>query len=364
MYRMMLVDDDYISREGLRDLINWGAMGIEVAGEAEDGEEALGKFDQLRPEIIITDVVMPGMNGIAFARAIKQKAPDTQIIMISAHQDIQYIKESMKCDAVDYILKPFNIEEIRQAVSRVIDRIEKEGQTGKFMRDLDRNFRQSIMSEESAGLTEMKERIPELCGIGRTEELKTEITGFFQKIRENKLESTLFLTSVCSDMLIKAMKNVCPGQRTQAAEEIRKQLEGFDSMKIKNEIEKYVTHELLCLDDYANVSQADKSRKVVREVKWIIQDEFGRNITIAQLAQRAFLSPGRLQTIFKQETGKTINDYISEVRVEKAREMLRDPHVKIYEVAGRVGYQDTNYFTKIFTKLVNKSPIEYRDGLI
>ncbi len=362
MYKMMLVDDDYISREGLRDLVHWGKMGIEVAAEAEDGEDALKKFSQIEPEIIITDVVMPGMNGIEFAKKVKMMAPYVQIVMISAHQDIQYLKESMKFNAIDYILKPFNLEEITEAMARVLSKIESENQSKKFMHDLDRHFEQSILSEDPEGLADMQEHISQLCGIGHTAELKKAITDFFLKILEYKIESTLFLTSVCSEILIKAMKTVCPGQNSQAIARLKSQLNGFGSIKSRSQIEEFVMQELLCIDGIANSTKADRSRKAVREAKWIIQNEFSHNITIAQLAQRVFLSPGRLQTIFKKETGQTINDYISAVRMENAKEMLKDSRFKIYEVASRVGYQDTNYFTKIFAKYVGKNPIEYRDG--
>jgi two-component system LytT family response regulator/two-component system response regulator LytT len=82
-------------------------------------EEALRKFAQVKPEIVISDVVMPGMNGIDFVKELKKTAPDVQIIMISAHQDIQYVRESMKCDAIDYILKPFEPDRIIQTVERL-----------------------------------------------------------------------------------------------------------------------------------------------------------------------------------------------------------------------------------------------------
>lgn len=364
MYKMILVDDDYITREGLRDLIDWSDLGVEIAGEAEDGEEALLKVKVIQPDIIISDVVMPGMNGIKLAEILKEKMPEAKVIMISAHQDIQYIKASIKLETIDYILKPFNRDELRQVVKKVIDRIESERAEKKLKDDVARYFTGSISSTGIPVIVDMQDKIINLCGSGQLDELEAEIKKFFSAIRQLKMDSMLYLTTVCSELIVKALKKVSANEENAVVAKVRESMQEFRKMQTSHDMENFVMDNLLYLENMMKESKTGKSRRVVRDVENIIERNYNQNITIQQLADEVFMSTGHLQILFKKETGNTINDYITMVRIEKARELLKDPAVKVYEVANSVGYQDTNYFTRIFKKIVGELPMEYREKML
>ena len=111
--RIMLVDDEMLLRNGLRYLLDWAAEGFEIVAEASNGEEALRLARSLRPSIVLTDVVMPRMNGIDLTRKLKEEFPDIHIVVLSSYDQFDYVKALFKLGVVDYLLKPaMNREEL------------------------------------------------------------------------------------------------------------------------------------------------------------------------------------------------------------------------------------------------------------
>ena len=102
--RVLLVDDHALFREGLAGLIA-GQPDFEVAGEAEDGLEALVKAQELRPDLILMDVTMPGGGGLEATRLIKEALPDAKIVMLTVHDDDERLFDAVRCGAVGYVLK-------------------------------------------------------------------------------------------------------------------------------------------------------------------------------------------------------------------------------------------------------------------
>ena len=108
MYRVIIVDDEPVIRRGLRETIEWDALGLEVAGEAADGNEALKLVRDIRPEILITDIRMPDMDGIALIREIRKTDLNVKITILSGYSDYDYLKEAIRLGVDNYLLKPTN----------------------------------------------------------------------------------------------------------------------------------------------------------------------------------------------------------------------------------------------------------------
>lgn len=104
--KILIVDDEFLMRQGIKHMVDWEAEGFQIVGEAGNGREALEMLEQVSPHIILSDMVMPLMNGIDFTSVVKEKYPDVQIIILSGYDDFAYVKNVMKNGAVDYILKP------------------------------------------------------------------------------------------------------------------------------------------------------------------------------------------------------------------------------------------------------------------
>lgn len=124
MVRVLIVDDEYIMRQGLKYMIDWEQEGYEIVGEATNGNEALKLIDALQPHIIICDIVMPLMDGVDFSEVLHKMYPQIQIIILSGYDNFEYVKRTLMNGAADYILKPaLNQDELIRILHKVSERI-------------------------------------------------------------------------------------------------------------------------------------------------------------------------------------------------------------------------------------------------
>lgn len=126
MIKLLLVDDEAIIRRGIRSSIEWDQYGIEIAGEAANGAEALERARLLKPHIVLTDIRMPLLDGLDLSKQLKQELPDSRIIILSGYEDFAYAKEALSLGVHEYLLKPVGAEELIAALCRVREEIEQD----------------------------------------------------------------------------------------------------------------------------------------------------------------------------------------------------------------------------------------------
>lgn len=131
MYKIILSDDNPLIRMGMKSMIQWKELKAELAGEAEDGDEALELIRTCGADLLITDIRMPGKDGLYLIREINENYPDMSTIIISAYNEFSYAKEALKAGSVDYILKPIDPEEMNAAIVKAMDR-KKEHEAGSY----------------------------------------------------------------------------------------------------------------------------------------------------------------------------------------------------------------------------------------
>ncbi|MGS2778560.1 response regulator [Robertmurraya sp. GLU-23] len=123
MRKAVIFDDEYIVLKGLERMIDWSEYGVELVGTAADGEEALEIFRNHRPDIVFTDIRMPGRDGLQVIEEILKDDPDTQCIVFSGFNEFEYVKRALKLGVVDYLEKPITISMIKEALEKTISRI-------------------------------------------------------------------------------------------------------------------------------------------------------------------------------------------------------------------------------------------------
>lgn len=127
MYKLFIVDDESSVRSGLRECVDWSAFGIDVAGEAEDGEMALQALLAARDvRIVLTDVRMPHMDGITLAQRLAEKEHPAKLVFVSGYGDLDYLKMAIRLEAVDYLLKPVRMHELNELIGRVVRKLDEE----------------------------------------------------------------------------------------------------------------------------------------------------------------------------------------------------------------------------------------------
>ena len=126
MLKIFLVEDESIMRDGLRDNMPWQQFGYEFVGEASDGEMALPLIRKSRPDVLLTDIKMPFMDGLTLSRIVAKEFPNMKIIILSGHDDFDYARQAIQIGVEQYILKPVTRETMKKVLLEVRDKIESE----------------------------------------------------------------------------------------------------------------------------------------------------------------------------------------------------------------------------------------------
>lgn len=124
MIRVLMVDDEPLVRHGVAAGMDWASLGCEVVGEAQSGEEGLALARRLKPDLIITDIRMPKMDGITMMNMLREEGCAARCIVLTAHSDFEYARGALLFGADDYLLKPFRDQELTHAVARVCRKME------------------------------------------------------------------------------------------------------------------------------------------------------------------------------------------------------------------------------------------------
>ena len=124
MYRVILVDDERIILDGLTRAVDWNRMGCEVVGTAVNGQEGLRLIRELRPDMLLTDIRMPNMDGLSMVAALRSEFPRLQIAVLTAFRDFEYAQTALNLGVCRYLLKPSRMEELYEAIRTMVDRLE------------------------------------------------------------------------------------------------------------------------------------------------------------------------------------------------------------------------------------------------
>ena len=400
MYRVLIVDDEKIIRNGIRNLLLKDAE-LEVVGEAEDGEIALQKVEELAPDIIFLDICMPFINGVEFIEKIVQKGADSLIIIISGHNEFVYAQKAIKFHVFDYLLKPIMDEVLFATINRAKQKILTNKSTNKYIKwannQMEKNreyLLEDFMNQWLNGHLcdfEIKEQINFLS---LKFSKKIGIMGI--KILDNKIKTEKINDDWDNGLLFYAVKNIVSelmsgfeplisfknrkddliviASYTSPSEWAEKCIEIKDAI-LKNLIKDIlISHRNISNDikelpaAYENIliemSEKSTGTPLVVLVKNYIDKNYHReNLSLQDAADIAHISPQHLSRVFRQELNVTFVDYLTQIRILKAIELISDPTLKIYEVAEKVGYNSQHYFSSAFKKVLGVSPLEYRKGV-
>ena len=124
MYRVVLVDDERLIIRGLSTVIPWAELGCEIAGTAHDGVSGLELIRSIRPDIVLTDIRMPNMDGLTMLAAIRSEFPGIQMSVLTAYRDFEYARKAITLGVCRYLLKPSNLDELQEAVKLMVSRLD------------------------------------------------------------------------------------------------------------------------------------------------------------------------------------------------------------------------------------------------
>lgn len=532
MYTILIVDDEPIVREGIRNRIQWADHGFECIGDCENGRDALEAVTRHQPDVVLTDINMPYMDGLELSRHITERFPKTKIIILTGFDDFEYAQQAVKLQVTDFILKPVTSAELREMLGKLkLEMDEERGHTEHLKRlkhqlneslvllkerflerlasspmkrseiesklsyfdiplpgplyiamaaDMDElrtdeqhadnelhafalyNIMQEILAgEPGAAVFRYKENkvMTILSGSdekelhARAQELAEDIRGSTKQFM--KFTVTVGIGTICRELqdirysckaseaaleyrlligrdqvvhitdlekrgsgplldgietetaLVSAIR---AGTGSEVKASIRRLISELGSASISIELcyvrvlrvmlavlqtlmeigshgNELIGKEKRLLSDLYSFRSLDeierwlnevceqalrdvaKTRKditrsqMLEAVDFIQRHYEDAELSIKTVCSRIFMSTSYFSALFKSHTGKTFVEYVTEVRMEKAKELLKHSLLKTYEIAAKTGYQDPQYFSVLFKKHTGDTPTEYRNKM-
>ncbi len=268
MYKVAIIDDEPLIVEGLSRTMSWEKWNCQVAGFAYDGREGMELIRRERPDIVVTDINMPEMDGLRMIAGLKSEFPEMQIIILTGYREFEYARRAIELGVSRFLLKPSKMNELEEAIEAVTNRLD-----------------QSVMPATM---------LPE------------EVEKEEEKPEEEKVE------------------------------QLEEGIDGTDM----NEANSFIVKNAL---EYIRDNSAEKLR-------------------LTDVADQVYVSQWHLSKLLNKHTGKTFSEILNGARMDKSKELLKDPSLRICDVAEMVGFQDLAHFSRVFKRMEGMSANEYRNS--
>lgn len=366
MYTAMIVDDEYPARNMLELLIDWQENDFQIIAKAENGKQALALYEKEKPDLIITDIQMPVMDGIELIEEIRKRNPDQYIVVLSCHESFRYAQQAIRLGVKDYLIKDMLTEsQLENCLSHTAQHLEKtseslpEKQKLVFSREPDETIRQAYptwlaKSENRMNLLQNSLLANDYDGAQK----------YIQKLYQVPFEGLVrfhFLDWV-NKFVYQLLRDQCEKQNIPADQIFGKYEHQEKELLIEAETEDSCC-QLLCLFvqrfKTLNVSPESFSVRIQNVIKYI-QENYYYDISLQSVADHFGVHKVYLSRSFKAETGDTLNEFLNKTRIEKAKLLLSITENQTREISYTVGFNNTQSFYNVFKKYEGCSPNEYR----
>lgn len=344
MYTVLLVDDEELERKILWFTLENSGLPITLLGEAASGREALEKVHDTRPDLIIMDIKMPGIDGIEATRQIKALYPATEVLILTAYGKFSYSQQAIKAQATDYLLKPIHPQHLIAAVNRALDRLSlKKFQPGPTMdlTKLEEQVKTGNLPEGKRQLALLLERL----AITQHTPLSALLNSFGLRLMVIVIQASL-------------SEGADPSELTSIENDLAQDLSHLASLDgLKSWGENMLER---CISLLASNQQTSQVRVLVRKAMDYIELNYANTISLNLVAAYVHLSPAYLSRIFNEKTGVGFTEYLTQVRLKMAKQQLRMSTDTIDQIAAATGFSSCSYFSAIFKKHEGITPTEYR----
>ncbi len=387
MYKLLIVDDEYLVREGLRTTLDWQSLGVEVIATAENGAAGLAKARELKPDLIIADVRMPVMDGLEMAKILFDERADTAVIICSGYKDFENARRALDSGVAGFLLKPVEnselISKVKETLNSLAENRRKVRMLGQFINSLPMVRKEQFAlllgggekSEAAAEQLLLLGVCPPQAGTlvyvrSESPQLKTFISSIESSLSDCNCVSEVFsgfavvLCSADECVAEKRLAALLDGNLKSSDARYTVALSAYDG-DIPSAFKKAKTlgENALFTAINAVISGAggNKYKKIVRDALNIIERDYNKKISIKTVADALYSSESHIMHEFKSQTGKTFNECLTDYRMLKAEELLTKGELRVSEVAYAVGYSDVRYFGQIFKEYYGCTPSEYAE---
>lgn len=366
MIKVFLVEDEAIIRRGIKKNVEWEKNGFEFVGEAGDGEYAYPQILKTEPDILITDIKMPFMDGLELSHLVKKILPNTKIIILSGYNEFEYAKEAITIGISEYLLKPVTAASLTAVLRKVKEEIREEKEKSRLLERYFVSYEKYNAFLDKTDYTGVDRKlIQDFLKLGSAGEEGMFIDEYLAAVGENNYRSFLLRQYMTIDIFF-CVQEFLKGLSV-CADEIPPELGDIKYIpKIVVSEEQTVSY-LKELFAFA-ISERDRVSgnrygSLIDTAKQYLAEHFESNdVSLNTVAAQVGVSSSYFSSIFKQETGQSFVEYLTKLRIDKACELLRCTTLRTAEIGERVGYNDPHYFSATFKKVTGVSPKNYKNG--
>lgn len=361
-FSVLIVDDEKMPRELLKHYIPWETLQVEYIYEADDGEAALELVRERKPDIIISDIKMPRMSGMALAEAVRTIHPACKFIFLSAYPDKEYLKEAIKLKAASFVEKPIDPEEVLAALSDIVKELASSRPVDKellFFRGRTEGAAGLPLNAKSYSLPpDFYDKLDEMLKTKDRHGLLMLLTRLYRELQQNEGTGSGQIRQIYCQIVFRLLSFARLRNYTLVTDKGNACLYAAASLETLKEIHDAVT---ALAEVYFEAVSSDAPDPQTRVNRYIEENYGDPELSVQAMAQDLGFTNTYLCSAYKKSSGNTINQQITRVRLEHSKELLPDPSLRLYDIAAAVGYADSNYFTRLFTREYGLTPKEYRE---
>lgn len=326
--------------------------------EASDGKEALDILEGNSVDLVIADIKMPVINGLELLKEIKDRNIPAETILLSEHSDFDFARNAIQYGAFDYILKPVKEKELREILNKVYNHILKEKEEKIRIESLEEEVLDRVnYYYPNKEIIDISDKIIK-DNKGLLEDIDSLVNNLLNYFKEEKHKIERLLENVYMDIVNGVLKE-CSWMdlyfdlyKVQYLD-LRK-LENLD-LQLNMFKEKLLNLSSLLGNLYISVDKI-----LVQDIIDHILKDIDNIVDISTIADEFYLSKNHISYIFREETTMTLGNYITIIKMERAKKLIKDGNMRNYEISQVLNYKNPEYFEKLFKKYTNYTPSEYR----
>lgn len=319
---ILFVEDDAGLIFLVRRFSIWQEGEFTLGAVARNGQEAMELLHKESFQAVLTDIRMPQMGGLELLRQIRRENIEVQVILASDYSDFSYAKEGLRLGAVDYLEKPYTEQKLREALGM----LEEQEQSRIPEGEKEEAYQQLLQGSlpDSIGI----ERFSGIVNEENASGIYTELYHYFwQRINED---------AIC----LKYLENPLERDGFQTISDYEKGIQQLEEL-----IKKY---------------HLEMPDALMNRIGRVLEEHIGETGVLDILSEEFELNKDYLSRLFREKWGMPLSEYITVVKMQKAKELLETTNYKVYEIAERLGYTTVDYFGRLFKNHVGCTPFQYK----
>ena len=374
MYKVLFAEDELLVRLGLQNSIPWSKYEMEVAALADNGIEAYRLFEEIHPDILITDLRMEGMDGLELVKRVREIDKECAIVVISCLNDFETLRKLIPYNINAYVLKAsISIDEVCNVLEQTKEYLISIGRTAKkVIPDLEKPediISKYLLGDAVISLEDDFEIFEHLLMFSLEEENKDKINklamDFIYELVNRQIPGEMLVplkdkefcvfyrsTEKKMDERIKRINNSIGdflGVRFKITHSSRRKAENLKDWFDRAYVQQYEI----------NIDENSGKALIQKSIEYI-QEHFRESLTLTDISRTIGLSVSYFSYLFKQETGKNYIEYLNEIRLLATMKDLMNTDEKVVVVAQKNGFQNLEYFSRYFKKQTGESPARWR----